>query len=326
MVSSNKKFKVLVSKGRVPLTESPQIHPHITACITIGAAGFVMKPLYIIPKKKTIKGLEEFEGSAYFASSTSGWMNKNLFTYWGLLFLTEISIYRLSLPLKIRNKRILLLLDGHKSRNNYFTARVFDSFNIDILIFPGHTSHLLQAFDVAVASPLKSAYKRWLILYDLDIEHLLGSLRPKKKLKELRIMMIKCLNNALSESATLGNIQSGFKSSGVCPLNMEAPLKSKYAMDNSMRERFPDLYNKIKNGNLVNNHHLNGNSSNLAYVFNAEFGRMPMDDDLKMSIEDIKSKIQYLKSCSVENGKMLTPIPDLLIEENNMIKRIKLDE
>ena len=107
---------------------------------------------------------------------------------------------------------------------------------------------------------------------------------------------------------------------------MEAPLKSKYAMDNSMRERFPDLYNKIKNGNLVNNHHLNGNSSNLAYVFNAEFGRMPMDDDLKMSIEDIKSKIQYLKSCSVENGKMLTPIPDLLIEENNMIKRIKLDE
>ena len=320
-----KNFKVVVTKNRTPLTESPQICPHITACITIGAAGHVMKPLYIIPKKKTLKGLEIFNGHAYFASSTSGWMNKNIFTYWALLFLTEISLYRLGLPPELRDQRILLLLDGHKSRNNYFVARVFDSFGIDILIFPGHTSHILQAFDVSVASPLKTAYKEWLLTYDLDLENLIQTLRPRKKLKEIRIMMIKCLNNALSQSATLGNIQSGFKASGVCPLNKNAPLQSKFAMDNSLREKFPELYEKIKNGNLVNNHHLNGNPGNLAYTFHAEFGRMPMDDDFKLSMEDIKEKIQFLRTCSFETGKMLSPVPDLLLEENGTITRISLD-
>ena len=326
MASAKKKFKVLVTKNHRPLTVSPQKLPHITACVTIGATGYVMKPLYILPKKKTLKGLEIFNGIAYFASSSSGWMNKNLFTYWGLLFIAEMSIYRLGLPPDLREQRILLLLDGHKSRNNYFIARVFDSFNIDVLIFPGHTSHLLQAFDVAIASPLKSAYKRWLLLYDLDLNNLFVALNPKKEMGEIRIMMISCLNNAISDSATLGNIQSGFRASGIHPLNKDAPLQSRFAMDNSMRERFPDLYKKIKNGNLINNHHLNGNHENLAYVFHAEFGRMPLEEELKMGIEDIKAKVQSLHQCSVDAGKMLTPIPDLLIEQNGSITRIKLDQ
>ena len=326
MVSSKKKFKVVVTKKRTPLTESPQICPHITACITIGAAGHVMKPLYIIPKKKTLKGLEIFNGYAYFASSTSGWMNKNIFTYWALIFLTDISLYRLGLPIELRNQRILLLLDGHKSRNNYFVARVFDYFGIDILIFPGHTSHLLQAFDVAIASPLKSAYKEWLLLYDLDLENLIQTLRPKKKLKEIRIMMIKCLNYALSQSATLGNIESGFKASGIYPLNKNAPLQSKFAMDNSLREKFPELYAKINNGNLVNNHHLNGSPGNLAYTFHAEFGRMPMDDDLKFCMNDIKEKINFLRTCSVEEGKMLSPISELYLYVDGKPTVIHLDE
>ena len=299
MVDSNRKFKVLVTKGRTALSESPQICPHITACITIGAAGYVMKPLYIIPNKKTIKGLEMFNGMAYFASTKSGWMNKNIFTYWGVLFLVEISLYRLSLPAELRDQRILLLLDGHKSRNNFFIAKMFDAFKIDILIFPGHTSHILQAFDVSVASPLKTAYKEYLLLYDLDLESLIRKLAPKKKIKEIRIMMIKCLNYALSKSANLSNIQSGFRKSGIYSLDKNVPLQSKYAMDNSMRERFPNLFEKINNGNLVNNHHLNGSFENLAFVFNAEFGRMPLDQDLTVSLDSIREHIQTMHKCSV---------------------------
>ena len=94
MVSGNKRFKVFVSKGRVPLSEAESIYPHIIACVTISASGYAIKPSFIIPFKK----LEEVENFGYFASSSSVWINKNLFTNWWLLFLTEISRYRLSLP------------------------------------------------------------------------------------------------------------------------------------------------------------------------------------------------------------------------------------
>lgn len=32
-------------------------------------------------------------------------------------------------------------------------------FDIELLIFPGHCSHVMQPFDVTLASPLKSLYK-----------------------------------------------------------------------------------------------------------------------------------------------------------------------
>ena len=81
MVSSKKKFKVLCGKQQHGLVMSDKVFPHMTACITIGVCGHVMKPLFILPNKKKIDGLEEFEMDAYFASSISGWMNKRLFTY-----------------------------------------------------------------------------------------------------------------------------------------------------------------------------------------------------------------------------------------------------
>ena len=161
--------------------------------------------------------------------------------------------------------------------------------------------------------------------YDLDLEKLIESLRPKKKLNEIRIMMIKCLNNALSQSATLYNIQSGFKASGVYPLNQDIPMKSKYAMNNSMREKYPHLYEKIKNGNLINNHHLNGSPENLAYTCNADFHRPLKESDQKIGLAEIKAKIEVLHTCKVQNGKALTPVPDLLVEENGKITRVSLE-
>ena len=104
MVSSNKKFKVLVTKGRIPLTEAPSINPHITACITIGANGKLLKPLFILPNKKKLGELKEFEGIAYFASSQLGWMNSKIFTYWAVTFIAQILLYRLELPSEIRNQ------------------------------------------------------------------------------------------------------------------------------------------------------------------------------------------------------------------------------
>ena len=228
------------------------------------------------------------------------------------------------LPSTLRNQRILLLVNGHKSRANYFAARLFEMFGIDILVFSGHTSHLLQPFDVGIASPLKTIYKKKLLQYDLSLNN--GMDRVQKNAMEIRIMMIKCLVAALSEAASLENIQSGFRAAGLFPLNPAVPLSSQYAMDSSLRVKFPELCEKIQNGNLVNNHHLNGSNENLKFVYKVEYKIDLPNVDPNFTIARMKYEIVFLYTYSDKWGKILTPIPDLIYEDGNEIKRIHLDE
>ena len=320
MVSSKKRFKVLCKKGHVPLSTSDQIFPHITACITIGASGKVLKPMFILPNKKTLGGLEEFEGLAYFASSRSGWINRDLFTYWGLTFLSEISLYRLTLPSHLRKQRILLLLDGHKSRINYFIAKLFDIYGIDILVFPGHTSHVLQPFDVGVASSLKSEYRRLILLYTMKYGKEMEANQNRLTARDLRIMMIRCMLDAISKSASIQNIQAGYRQSGIFPLDSKLPLSSKFAMDQSLRNKFPDLYKNIKNANMIGNHHLNGSNINLEFTFKANYHRIPNETNMEISQDKINKEIRNFNSFDC---KILTEIPDFFVDENNAITRVK---
>lgn len=78
-------------------------------------------------------------------------------------------MYRLTLDPSIRNERMLLLVDGHLSRLNYLASIILTIFGIDLLVFPGHCSHLLQLFDVAVAGPLKVEFKKSLLNCDFEI-------------------------------------------------------------------------------------------------------------------------------------------------------------
>ena len=215
-------------------------------------------------------------------------------------------------------------MDGHKSRANYFIANLFDSYGIDVLILPGHTSHLLQPFDVSIASPLKSKFQENITTYDLkhDIDR---STRKKKSLSEIRTMMIRCLLDALSQSATITNIESGFKASVIFPLNPEVPLASKYSMDSSLREKYPEIYQNINNRSLINNHHLNGNLENLVFTFQADYGTVPVNDDLQSYHEFGRHSIDNMKTGQSGNGRILSLIPDIFDEKEGNFKRIAND-
>jgi hypothetical protein len=54
---------------------------------------------------------------------------------------------------------MLLIIDGHKTRLNLTAALIFWLSGIDVLALPTHSTHLLQLFDVAIAGPLKIAFK-----------------------------------------------------------------------------------------------------------------------------------------------------------------------
>ena len=115
----------------------------------------VNKSLQSIPEE-----LQSFakSGSAWFASSSSAYMTRDLFLQWTILFINWLSNYRLRLDPSIRNQKALLIMDGHHSRENPVAIMLLEANNINLLILPSHVTHILQMFDVCLASPMKSKF------------------------------------------------------------------------------------------------------------------------------------------------------------------------
>jgi hypothetical protein len=225
-LNASKRFKVL-SPGKLPLVTAQSKFPHITGMVTISAAGEVMKPLIILKNLQHLTNLEELTEHCFFATSTSGYITKHLFVYFTLLFVAQMSLYRLTLPQELRTQPILLLLEGHRSRICFEAALIFHLFNIDVLILPPHTSHLIQPFDVAVASPLKIEFKK---ILDQKL-HTINEADPAKREKSslLRKLLVTAFIDALQKSATVSNIKAGFKSAGMSPWDPSRPLESEFA-------------------------------------------------------------------------------------------------
>lgn len=123
-------------------------------------------------QKKKISYLEDFVNQCYFFSTESGWNTKKGFLYYSLLLVSEISTYRFSLNEKIRNEPTLLILDGAPSHMDFLSAYLFYLFNIDLLLIPPHTSHILSTFDVSLASPLKTYFSEELSKLNIQLSFL----------------------------------------------------------------------------------------------------------------------------------------------------------
>jgi hypothetical protein len=109
---------------------------------------------------KGLKSLANCTGLASSAFSSSDWITGDLFLMFAIDFCAQLSVYRLSLPPDPSEEPTRLILDGHISRGNITALTIFCLFNVDALILPGQKTHVLQHFDVGVASPLKSEFKQ----------------------------------------------------------------------------------------------------------------------------------------------------------------------
>lgn len=119
-------------------------------------------PLFIVlPNlKKLPQELTEFanNGQAYFASSSNGWQTRDTFLFFVICFINWLSLFRKTLEKSIRDKDALLILDGHKSRENPIALKLLKQNKVTVFILPAHTSHLTQIFDVGIASPMKGVF------------------------------------------------------------------------------------------------------------------------------------------------------------------------
>ena len=217
----SKKFKALtLNKKNLCTVSVSSIEPHISAVLCYNASGYRLKPFVILPKLKNIPP-ELLMIDAFYASQSSGWMTTHLFTAFCIYFACIMSQYRLTLPLHLRSEPIILLVDNHSSRVNSQAIEFLVRHNIQLLTFPPHTTHVLQPFDVCVASPLKTkmaSYKYIKIVKDTAKELLSGAARA-------RYLTISSLVNSWNSIPQELLIKS-FDATGLSPLDQSKALNN----------------------------------------------------------------------------------------------------
>ena len=308
MIDTNRRLKVIAPNQAIPITIESQNTPHITGVVTICADGSFLNPFFILPNKKTRKNIENLIDNTFIVSTYSGWMNKDCFVIYVLYFCSYVTHYRLTLPQQLRDEPILLIVDGHLSRENYLANYILNLFNIDLLVLPGHCTHILQPFDVAVASPLKTYLKEELSKIEFNIEfdenqNIEFNITLKKTAQQIREQVIVAFKNALHLSCSPSNIEAGFAKTGIYPLDIQRPIENNLTL--------PVLPNELSTQNFISSKWINSNEM-LNSLFIKEFGRTKEPDEYF----DIEQVINSVKTDEY-NCIMLSDLQPFVLQDND---------
>jgi hypothetical protein len=179
----------------------------VMACIS--ANGASQPPLVIFPAKhlySTWYGKEALPGTTY-ACSEKGWMTADIFSSWFSTFVRTVT-----------QRPLLLIFDGHKTHLSLEFISKARSENITVIKLPSHTSSRLQPLDVSCFHPVKYAWDEKLISH----QRLSGFSSISKS------DFVDILSKIWQEKFTSGNIQSGFRKTGIFPLDPDQFPRSSF--------------------------------------------------------------------------------------------------
>lgn len=213
--TSHKPRKVLAETGKRHASQvvSADRGENVTLCAIINALGNSVPPCLVFPRKRFQPGMLLGAPSGSLGlSNPSGWMTATLF----MEVLKHFVKHTRCSPLN----KVLLLLDNHESHLSLDAIDYCRANGIVLLTFPPHTTHKLQPLDKTVFGPLKTAYSyassNWMrnnpgsrITIHL-VAHILGEAYPK--------------------AFTVPNISSGFRSTGISPLNRDIFSEEDYML------------------------------------------------------------------------------------------------
>jgi hypothetical protein len=157
LVHSHQRGKKVVDStiGYLPTLCKPPI-VHLTCVFGINALGGHVPTQLLVPACYPIPGtcLQRFPDLKV-GRTSSGWMTKQLWEDYvkGILF---PEIERIRKALKDGEKPALLIIDGHSSRINRQLWELCALLNIDVILIPAHTSHILQPLDLTVNGVFKT--------------------------------------------------------------------------------------------------------------------------------------------------------------------------
>ena len=122
----------------------------------------------------------------------------------------------------VSTRPLLLILDGASSHINEESLQYAKENQINILLLPSHTTHLLQVADVAVFRPFKAYWRA-------ECDSLRAAKRHTCAPGDIGVRRSDILPAALAawnHATTRENVLSGFRRTGIYPFNPRAYLKT----------------------------------------------------------------------------------------------------
>ncbi len=169
----------------------------------MSATGAFVLPMFVWPRVRMKPELmDECPPGSISECHNSGWMQTNIFTIWFQHFV-EVS------GATTENK-VLLILDGHATHTHNLDVITMARENgVYLLSLPPHCSHKLQPLDVAFMKPLSTYYTQ-------AVETWLRQ-HPGRRVTVFQLASL--FGKAYLKSATAQNAESGFRKTGIYPLD-----------------------------------------------------------------------------------------------------------
>ena len=218
ILNDTKRRQVVYTSTDAPVvfTKQPTNRQSVTAIECVSASGERISPHVIfksaaqtLPASRT----EVHYGTRYtIHGTTKAWTNQELFFRW----LRDSFIPQSGGT----GKRRVLLLDGASPHGREDAAYLARSAGVHLIWLPAHTSHMTQPLDVAVFSPLKTAYRRSLGLLQ----------RTTEAETVTRDMFLQCYAEARDRAITRQNCRAGFAATGLWPFNASKILRNRFVL------------------------------------------------------------------------------------------------
>jgi hypothetical protein len=162
-------------------------------------------------------------GSRYQMSET-GWSNASCFKDY-----LENHLLKYARHGSDDNQPIFLILDGHTTHTTPTMVKWAQTKGVHLFILPAHSSHILQPLDVAVFGPFKKFYFSECASY---MKQNMGKVVTRYEIAQLA-------SRAYLKAMTPWNIVSGFRKTGIFPLNKHAIEAEKLLTCEVFRDQTP---------------------------------------------------------------------------------------
>ena len=136
----------------------PNEHEWLTVLTYINVVGQSIPGFYIFKSKRIRRNyIIHYEDGATMAMQPKAWITQFLFSNWITHFINCLST-RGGIS---RERRHLLIVDGHNSHVTFEVFMKAMDVGLDLLTLPSYTSHYLQPLDVSIFAPFKKSFKRY---------------------------------------------------------------------------------------------------------------------------------------------------------------------
>ena len=211
--------KIIAGKGTKKVRQCTSgTKTQITILACANAAGQAIPPMVVFAGKYFNSSLSKGEVPAtLYGMSQNGWMDQELFAEWFLQHFLEHAV---------SSRPLMLLLDGHSSHYTLELVKLAAAENVVIFCLPPHTTADSQPLDTSCFKPLKTSWA------DVCRKYLFAN--PGRVITKFHFSEL--FSQAWSNSMTISNIASGFRTTGIYPFNPSVILK-KFSDSQKQSER-----------------------------------------------------------------------------------------